>query len=127
MVERDLARRTEPFGHAALKEYARTQGTTDVSVVRMAALYYLADRACDRQSWNVPRFVRRRGASSLAVEGPLAALDAETIAVIEDEAFRQGVSAPVLASHAVFYFLADIGSGRLAGRVAEIIDELMET
>ena len=120
---RDLTRRTEPFGQAALEEYARAHDTTKVSVVRMAALYYLADGDSERHAWRVPRFVRRRGAGSAVVEDSLSALDEETLAAIQGEAFRQGVSAADLASHAVLYFLADADSGRLAGRVGETIGE----
>ena len=120
---RDLARHTKPLGHAALEEYARVNSTTEVSVVRLAALYYLADRDANRTAWYVPRFVRHRASPSAAVEELLGVLDHVTVAAIEEEAFRQGVSAPVLASHAVLYFLADVDSGRLAGRVGETLLE----
>jgi hypothetical protein len=123
---RDLTRHTEPFGHAALEAYARRHGTSELSVVRMAVLYYLADREADRHAWRVPRFVRRRATRSASVEELLGALDPETVAAVEEEALKQGVSASILASHAVLYFLADADSGRLAGRVGETIDEEVE-
>lgn len=123
---RDLTRQTEPFGHAALEAYARQHGTSELSVVRMAVLYYLADREADRHAWRVPRFVRRRATRSASVEELLGALDPETVAAVEAEALNQGVSASILASHAVLYFLADADSGRLAGRLGETIDEEVE-
>ncbi|MDX6588490.1 MAG: hypothetical protein QOI31_2963, partial [Solirubrobacterales bacterium] len=48
-------------------------------------------------------------------------LDQETWRVVVQEAERQQVSAEGLVEHAVLYFLADLDSGRVAGRLDEMV------
>ena len=44
-------------------------------------------------------------------------LDDDTWSALDVEAARQGVSADTLAVHALMFFLADIDSGRIGGRL----------
>ena len=50
-------------------------------------------------------------------------LDEPTRRAIAEEADRQGVRAGALAAHAVLYFVADLDSGRLAGRFEHALED----
>jgi predicted DNA-binding ribbon-helix-helix protein len=96
----------------------RRKGSADAAV-RTAVLYYLADRESGRAAWRTPRFAR---------EPPLgsslhARLDDATWAALVEEARHQEVTVGELALHAVMYFLADLDSGRLAGRLEEALEQ----
>jgi hypothetical protein len=118
-VTRSVTLHLEEFLQDALHGYATQQHDSPASVVRLAALYWLADRESARPSWRAPRF--RRGAPA-GGETVQVGLDEDTWQALEDEGRRQGVDAGVLAEHAVLYFLADLDSGRLASRLEELGD-----
>jgi hypothetical protein len=121
LVTRDLVLNMGEFGRQALERFVRDRNRSPSAATRTASLYYLADRDADRPSWPVPRFARRR-----ATDGDSAAMDVRiddaTWDVLVEEAERQGVDVEQLASHAILYFLADLDSGRLAGRLDEVLD-----
>jgi hypothetical protein len=108
------------FGREALDAYSSRAGSPARSVVRTAALYYLADRGLDRPAWRIPRFSRE-----VLPAGPVleVELDDRTFRTLEHEALRQGVAAERLAEHALLYFLADLDSGRVGGRLGEGFEE----
>jgi hypothetical protein len=105
----------DEFGRTALAGYARRSSGSADAVVRVAALYYLADRDAGRTAWRVP-YLRRLG-SWQDGEELMVGLDSETCRALEAEAGLQGVTAAELAEHAVLYFLADLDSGRLKSRL----------
>jgi hypothetical protein len=108
------------FGQDALARFARRRRDSKGSVLRTATLYYLADEGARRPAWRVPRFLRPRAeARSAALELDL---DDETWSALSEEADRQGVDPERLAEHAVLYFLADLDSGRLAGRLDNAVN-----
>jgi predicted DNA-binding ribbon-helix-helix protein len=110
------------FSRRALERVAlRGNGSTS-SAVRMASLYYLSDRDSQRPVWRVPRFATGgEPGHSLTIE-----LDDATWRALSDEAEEQGVTTEVLAVHAVFYFLADLDSGRLVGLLEEALENTDE-
>jgi predicted DNA-binding ribbon-helix-helix protein len=110
------------FSRSALERVAlRGNGSTS-SAVRMASLYYLSDRDSQRPVWRVPRFATGgEPGHSLTIE-----LDDATWRALSDEAEEQGVTTEVLAVHAVFYFLADLDSGRLVGLLEEALENTDE-
>ena len=50
-------------------------------------------------------------------------IDEETFAAVVEEARRQGIEPSELAGHACLSFLADLDSGRLAGKLEEILED----
>jgi hypothetical protein len=118
-VTRRLTLHLEEFSQEALQGYAKEHRDSPGSVVRLAALYWLADRESGRSAWRFPRF--QRGAGGVA-GGVRVGVDDDIWHALEDEAARQGVDAELLAEHAVLYFLADLDSGRLASRLGELTD-----
>src|SRR5262245_18612439 len=100
------------FGREALEKFVRGRQHSRSAAVRIASLYYLADRESRRPGWRAPRFATpSRDAADVTVR-----LDVETWEALQAEAERQDVSAADLTRHAVLYFLADVDSGRVAGR-----------
>ena len=107
------------FGRDALNEFVRRRRDSRSATVRIAALYYLADRKGGRPAWHVPRRATARGESfSVTVR-----LDEETWRALNDEADRQHVSAAELTRHAVLYFLADVDSGRVGARLERALSD----
>ena len=111
-MSKDLTLHLDEFGHSALARFARGPGETEDALVRTAALYYLSERDSGRPSWRVPRFSTEQAAPGRRVQ-----LDDDTWSALDVEAARQGVSADTLAVHALMFFLADIDSGRIGGRL----------
>jgi hypothetical protein len=118
-VTRSVTLHLEEFLQDALQGYAAEHRGSPASVVRLAALYWLADGESGRPSWRIPRFRRSAPAAGEAVK---VGLDDDTWQALEEEGRRQGVDAVLLAEHAVLYFLADLDSGRLATRLGELGD-----
>lgn len=116
---RSLTLHVDKFGQSALERGAEIKHGSTAAVVRTAVLYYLADRDSGRVAWRFPRFSRHR------VPGPgqEVEIDDETWAAVEEEAGRQRVEPADLAEHAFLYFLADLDSGRVAGRLETILED----
>jgi hypothetical protein len=114
----DVTLRLDRFAQRAFARLSRGRRGSAAAAVRTASMYYLADRGTDRAAWRVPRFASGEGGQTLKVR-----LDEDTWKAVTAEAERQGVSADALAMHAVMYFLADVDSGRVAGRLDETLDE----
>jgi predicted DNA-binding ribbon-helix-helix protein len=107
------------FGRDALEEFVRGQRHSRSAAVRIASLYYLADRESERSSWRAPGCARAsRDAADVAVR-----LDRETWQALQAEAERQDVSAADLTRHAVLYFLADVDSGRVGDKLESALKE----
>ena len=113
-----IALHLDAFGQDFMK--ATESAAARTAVVRTALLYYLSDREAGRASWRVPPFLAsgRRGAAEVRVR-----LDDETVEALEAEGERQGVSADLVAEHALMYFLADLDSGRVSDRLGEALDD----
>ena len=109
----------DSFGRLALDRLATRRGGSRGSAVRTAAHYYLADREAGRPAWRVPSFA----STPDDLPGVSIRLDEPTRRVIAEEADRQGVRAGTLAAHAVLYFVADLDSGRLAGRFEHVLED----
>ena len=109
----------DPFGRDALDEFVSRGGNSRSAAVRIASLYYLADREDERPAWLIPQCAT---ASSDATEVTVR-LDRETWEALQREAERQSVSAADLARHAVLYFLADVDSGRVGERLESALTD----
>jgi hypothetical protein len=111
-MSKDVTLHLDEFGHRALARFARGPGETEDTFVRTAALYYLSERDSGRPSWRVPRFSTEQAVPAHQVQ-----LDDDTWSALEVEAARQGVTPDTLAVHALMFFLADLDSGRIGGRI----------
>lgn len=106
-----------------METFVRERHRSHAVAARTASLYYLADRKAERSTWPVPRFASAPIApDARSVTVPIE-LDEETWKVVAEEAERQRVSAERLIEHAVLYFLADLDSGRIAGRLDEVLED----
>src|SRR5829696_9712795 len=116
-MSRSLTLEMDAFGFTDLAE---RQGGSASRVATMAARYYLADSDDRRPAWRVPSLADavepERRHAGVRVE-----LDDATWSALVKEARRQRVDIPVLATHAVLYFMADVGSGRVAQRIGEFV------
>jgi hypothetical protein len=120
-VTRDVVLKLDEFGRHALATFARERRRSHSVAVRTASLYYLADRDAQRLTWPVPPFVKRtRIGNTVTVR---IKLDDETWEAVVQEAERQRVSAERLVEHAILYFLANFDSGRIAGRLDEVLGD----
>jgi len=118
-MTRNVRLHLDQFGQEALRRFAGEREDSTESVLRTAALYYLADRELNRPGWRVPRFARDTARPQVVELG----LDDDIWDALLREAERQGVEPELLVEHAVLYYLADLDSGRLAGRLSEAIDQ----
>ena len=101
-----------------LEQSAELKGLEAPVLVRMAVLYYLSERDSGRAAWALPGFARGE-----RPEGREVKVDEELAAALREEADRQGVDPSELAEHACLYLLADLDTGRLAGRLASILED----
>lgn len=109
----------DQFGLDALERFASRREDSPGAVVRTAVVYYLADEDSARPGWRAPRFLREtEGLSTGEFD-----VDDETWLALEREAGRQGIAPGRLAEHAFLYFVADLDSGRLAGRIEAALDD----
>ena len=118
-MTKSMTLRLDSFGRQALSEFAEEQHDSASTVVRMASLYYLADRDSGRQAWRVPRFTR----DPLNVDGLDVDLDDVTFEALRQEAMGQGVEPARLAEHALLYYLADLDGGRVVERLGGAVTE----
>jgi hypothetical protein len=119
-MTRDVTLHLDEFGRRAFEQFTRRRSGSATAAVRTACLYYLADRDSGRPAWRAPKLAAApRPAAAVKVS-----LDSATWAALAEEAERQGLAAEDLALHAVVYFLADLDSGRLAGRLEEALEQL---
>ncbi len=116
---RSLTLHVDEFGQEALERGAEIRHGSTAAVVRTAVLYYLADRDSERAAWRYPRFSRHRAPGP----GQKVEIDDDTWAAVEHEAKRQQIEPSQLAEHAFLYFLADLDSGRVAGRLENILED----
>jgi hypothetical protein len=119
---RDVSRLTlhvDEFALEALERNAEVQHGSTAAIVRTAVLYYLAERDSGRTAWRYPRFARQDAPGT----GREVEIDEETLAAVVEEARRQGIEPSELAGHACLFFLADLDSGRLAGKLEEILED----
>jgi hypothetical protein len=119
-MSRSLTLAMDPFGSEAFAEFAERQGASVSRVATLAARYYLADSEDRQPAWRIPSSARRvereRPHAGVRVE-----VDDATWNALLHEARRQGVDICVLAAHAVLYFMADVDSGRVAQRMADVV------
>jgi predicted transcriptional regulator len=118
-MTKSMTLRLDSFGQRALSEFAEERCDSASTVVRMASLYYLADRDSGRPAWRVPRFKR----DPPHVDGLDVDLDDITFEALRQEAIGQGVEPARLAEHALLYYLADLDDGRLAERIGGAVTE----
>jgi hypothetical protein len=116
-MTRNVTLRLDAFGQQGLNRLVSQAKSSPDTAMRTAALYYLADRDAGRAGWRAPRFRARADPSP----GLAVAFDDATWGALDREARRQGVDPEALAQHALLYFLADFDSGRLAGRLGEML------
>jgi hypothetical protein len=112
----------DEFGRSTLEAEARKHALSPEQLVGHAARYYLADRESGRPAYRVPRFPRQRPPQ----ETPMAVeldLESGTWHELDEESQRQGVPVERLLEHAALYLIADLDSGRVAGKLVRIEDE----
>ncbi len=107
------------FALERLEASVELEGVTAAVLVRAAVLYYLSERDSGRTAWAYPGFARGEQPEAREVQ-----VDEEIAAALEVEADRQEVEPSELVGHACLYLLADLDSGRLAGRLASILEDL---
>jgi hypothetical protein len=113
----------DEFGSQALERFARGRSGSRGAAVRTASLYYLADRDAARLTWPVPSFgMAAEGEEDVSRVEVSIQVDTETWEAIAGEAASQGVAPEELVVHAIMYFLADLDSGRVAGRLDRVLD-----
>jgi hypothetical protein len=115
---RRLTLRLGPFEREALDRYGDSQRVTAVQVIRTAVLYYLRERDSDRLEWRMPELARAEPGGATAVE---VEVDEETWRSLLEEAAAQSTDSETLARHALLFFLADVDSGRIAGKLARVV------
>jgi hypothetical protein len=124
-MSRELVVTLDEFARRALESFVRNRRGSDSAAIRLASLYYLADRDTERSTWEVPAFARAGHDDGAADKDPITVtLDYETWDVLSEEAARQDVAPQTLMQHAVMYFLADVESGRVAGRLDDALASL---
>jgi hypothetical protein len=107
--------RLDRFGQDALEAHVRGTGSSHASTLHTAVRYYLSDADSGRAAWRVPQLVREAvNGDALEIE-----LDDSLHAELERESRRQRVSADLLATHALLYYLADLDTGRAAARLGD--------
>jgi hypothetical protein len=107
--------RLDRFGQEALEHYVRGTGGSHAAALHTAVRYYLSDFDSGRPAWWVPQLAR----SAVFPDALELELDDELHAELERESKRQRVTADVLATHAVLYFLGDLDTGRAAARLGD--------
>jgi hypothetical protein len=117
-MARTLTLRLAPFEREALDRYGTSQRATAVRVIRTAVLYYLRERDSERAAWRMPELRRAEpnGATALEVE-----LGEDAWRALVEEAAAQSVDSETLARHALLFFLADVHSGRVASKLARVV------
>jgi hypothetical protein len=115
---RRLTLRLGPFEREALDRYGNSQRVTAVQVIRTAVLYYLRERDSDRLEWRMPELARAQPGGATAVE---VEVEDETWRSLVEEAAAQSTDPETLARHALLFFLADVDSGRIAGKLARVV------
>jgi hypothetical protein len=108
----------EEFSRTSLERRARDLGISISTLVRQAALYYLAVRGSERMAIRMPRFARESEPTDEALKVTLE-LDEADWSALEVEAVHQRVPIERLIAHAATLFLADVDSGRVAVRILE--------
>jgi hypothetical protein len=110
--------RLDRFGQDALEDYVRGTGGSHAAALHTAVRYYLDDSDSGRPAWRVPQLARKAVFSgALEIELP-----EDLRAELEREARRQDVPADLLATHALMYFLSDLGTGRAAARLGDAMN-----
>jgi hypothetical protein len=117
---RRLTLRLGPFEREALDRYGNSQRVSAVQVIRTAVLYYLRERDSDRLEWRMPELARAQPGGATAVELEVE-VDEETWRSLVEEAAAQSTDSETLARHALLFFLADVDSGRIAGKLARVV------
>ena len=107
------------FALERLEQSAELEGVPAAILVRTAVLYYLSERDSGRTAWAFPGFARGEQPEAREVR-----VDEEIAAALGEEADRQDVEPSELAGHACLYLLADVDSGRLAGMLASLLEDL---
>jgi hypothetical protein len=115
---RRLTLRLGPFEREALDRYGNSQRVTAAQVIRTAVLYYLRERDSDRLEWRMPELARAEPGGATAVEVDF---EEETWRSLVEEAAAQSTDSEALARHALLFFLADVDSGRIAGKLARVV------
>jgi hypothetical protein len=115
---RRLTLRLGPFEREALDRYGNSQRVSAVQVIRTAVLYYLRERDSDRLEWRMPELARAQPGGATAVE---VEVEEETWRSLVEEAAAQSTDSETLARHALLFFLADVDSGRIAGKLARVV------
>jgi hypothetical protein len=122
-VTKEVVLDLDEFGSHALDSFVRQRRRSHSVAVRTASLYYLADRHAERLTWPVPRFESARRARTGNTVTVRTKLDDGTWDAVVHEAQRQRVTVERLVEHAILYFLASVDSGRIAGRLDEVLGD----
>jgi predicted DNA-binding ribbon-helix-helix protein len=119
-MRRSLELALTDFSRSSLEQVARRQGVSVSTLLARAALYYLVERESDRPAARVPRLSReppaekKGGVLRVTIE-----LHAAAWRELDRATEREGLSVERMLEHAALLFLADLESGRVAGRLLE--------
>jgi hypothetical protein len=122
-MERGLSLELTEFGRGLLEEQARREGVSVETVVREAALYYAADLDSARAAATPPPQPDAELADGRSRLHLRLNLDASSWEALREAAERHQVSVERMLVHAVLYYVGDMGSGRLASRLADELSE----
>jgi hypothetical protein len=121
-MRRSMTLELDEFGRSTLEAEARKHALSPEQLVGHAARYYLADRESGRPAHRVPRFPRQRPPDETRLPVELD-LESGTWRELDAESKRQGVPVERLLEHAALYLIADLDSGRVAGKLVQIGDD----
>ena len=114
-MERRLILDLAPFAVETLDEEAQRQRVPLATLLRHAALYYLAERSSGRVAVRVPSFPEAKSGSA-PVE-VMVDLDNGEWGRVEHAAACERVPVAALISHAAVLYVADCDSGKVSSRL----------
>ena len=83
--------------------------------------FYMRDKGKDQPGWTHPEFFRGREAAGEELQEVELEIDDGLWHSFEEEARKQQVSVEKLATHAVFYYAAELDAGRATRRIVDSI------
>ncbi len=115
-MERRLTLDLSPFAVETLEGEAQRQGIPLATLLRHAALYYLAERSSGRVAVRARALAGGRSTEVIAVALDLDGRDWQRV---EHAAACERVSVAALMRHAAALYVADCDSGRVSSRLLD--------
>jgi hypothetical protein len=109
------------FGWTSLEERASADGFDVAEMTEQACANYASELDRGRLATRLPKAGADQPAETERLLG--LELDDRCAEILESEARRQGVPFERLVRHATLLYLADLDAGRVAGKIAEGVEE----